>query len=141
MTEKRKMLIVKLSYSQVNLLVNEVRRRYPIEVCGALFGSTTGEEIIIKKIVYMRNTLNSELSFQIDPEEFLTELTRSESEGLTHVGFFHSHPGDVKPSETDLKYMKLWPGSIWLIVSSLNSKIAAYRVLNDELQEAYIKIE
>jgi proteasome lid subunit RPN8/RPN11 len=66
---------------------------------------------------------------------------KAESEGLQHLGFFHSHQLNAKPSAMDLKYMRLWPEKIWLIISALNSKIAAYRVIDDKLHEVYITIE
>lgn len=132
---------VKISREQFDSLIREVQERYPVEVCGALFGLVTGEKIVVKKIAYMRNVLNSEISFQIDPEEFLAELVKSEGEGLSHIGFFHSHPGDEKPSEIDLKYMKLWPESIWLIISSQNFKLAAFRALDDKIWEIQVEIE
>jgi heme/copper-type cytochrome/quinol oxidase subunit 3 len=37
--------------------------------------------------------------------------------------------------------MKLWPETIWLIISSINYEVAAYRMINGDLQEAYIDVE
>ncbi|MEM0011122.1 MAG: Mov34/MPN/PAD-1 family protein, partial [Candidatus Bathyarchaeia archaeon] len=78
--------------------------------------------------------------FEVDPEEFLAEFIKSEREGLQHIGFFHSHPGTTEPSKIDLKFMELWPGTIWLIISSLNRNIAAYRIVNGKLRLVYIRI-
>ena len=139
MVENR--LVLRLRRGQLNSIICEVQRSYPIEACGVLFGSTIGEEILVEKVVNLRNILGSENLFQIDPEEFLAELMKAESEGLQHLGFFHSHQLNVKPSEMDLKYMRLWPEKIWLIASALNSKIAAYRVVDDKLHEVHIIVE
>lgn len=134
-------MFIRLSSDQIALLIEEVKKRYPIEVCGVLFGVIKSEEIHVKKIVPLRNVIESESMFQIDPEDFLRILIASEAEGLQHVGFFHSHPGNVRPSAMDLKYMKLWPESIWLIISSLNYEITAYRIVNEHLCEVLFEIE
>jgi proteasome lid subunit RPN8/RPN11 len=130
-----------MGMNQIRLLIEETRKRYPIEACGALFGELSGGEVRIKKIVIFRNTLESTLRFQIDPEDFLKALFEAEMEGLQHIGFFHSHSASPYPSMVDIKYMKLWPETIWLIISSINYEVAAYRMINGDLQEAYIDIE
>jgi len=55
-------------------------------------------------------------------------LYKAEENGLQLIGFYHSHPAAPRPSPINLDYMKLWPHSIWLIVSSLDYSIAAYLV-------------
>lgn len=134
-------LIVRLSRSQMDWLIKAARKSYPSEICGVLFGSINNDRrILIKKIVILRNVLNSSVAFQIDPEEFLAELMRSEGEGLRHVGFFHSHFGPATPSDIDVKFMKLWPESIWLIISLISYEVAAYRVVDGEVHNVYIEI-
>ncbi|MBS7607497.1 M67 family metallopeptidase [Candidatus Bathyarchaeota archaeon] len=134
-------MIVRLSRNYINLLLEEARRKYPIEACGVLFGSISGDEIRVKEIVPLRNVLKSEAMFQIDPEEFLRVLVEYEGKGLQHIGFFHSHPRYASPSIIDLKYMGLWPESIWIIVSHLESRITAYRIINGRIEEVSISIE
>lgn len=58
-----KKLIVKLSRSQACLLVEEARKMFPVEICGALFGYFSDGEVIIRKILHLRNTLNSHVAF------------------------------------------------------------------------------
>lgn len=135
-----KKLIVKLSRSQVDLLVEEAGKKFPVEICGALFGHFCGEEVIIRKIVRLRNTFNSHVAFRVDPEEFLAELIKAENEGLRHVGFYHSHPGSTESSKMDIKFMRLWPESVWLIISLINYEIAAYRVVDGKVRSVYIEI-
>lgn len=137
---KGKEPIIKLSRSQIDCLVAEAKRRFPIEICGALFGYTIDMENLVKKIVYLRNILSSPTAFQINPEEFLIELINAEKEGLKHIGFFHSHPGPAEPSKADIEFMRLWPESIWLIISLANYDIAAYRAVNDEICRIIIEI-
>ncbi len=134
-------MIIKLNGDQIDLLVKEAQRKHPIEICGALFGDINDKkEARVKRMVLLKNLLNSETRFQINPTEFLEALLNAEREGLQHIGFFHSHPTDIKPSAIDLKYMKLWPEIVWLIISPSNRKIAAYQIINGRLCEVYIKM-
>ena len=100
-------MIILLSKTQVSLLIEEARKKYPIESCGLLFGWITSEEAIVKKIVTTRNILESSTEFQINPEEFIKHISEAEKEGLKLIGFYHSHPAAPKPSMTDIKYMRL----------------------------------
>lgn len=134
-------MIIKISKEGVRLLIERARAEYPIEICGVLFGLIHENEVCVTKIVMLKNILRSENMFQIDPEEFLKEVLKSEEEGLQHIGFFHSHAGDTRPSRLDLKYMGLWPESVWLIISSTSCTIAAYKCLNKNFQEIPIIIE
>lgn len=134
-------MIVRLSRNHIEMMFKEARRRYPVEACGALFGSIGGDEMRIEEVVPLKNVLESETMFQIDPEEFLRVLVEHEGRGLQHIGFFHSHPGHVSPSLIDLKYMGLWPESIWIIVSHSESRIAAYRVVDECPEEVKIITE
>lgn len=132
-------MIIRLSRDQVNWLIEEAGKHW-IETCGAVFGHIHCGEATVKEIVRLRNTLNSPIAFQIDPEEFLRELRRAEDMGLEHIGFFHSHPGPAEPSAIDVKFMRLWPESIWLIVSSTRREVAAYRVVDENVYRVQIEM-
>lgn len=134
-------MIIKLSRDQANLLFRESRRKYPVEACGALFGTVNGKKCYVKKIVLLRNLLDSECRFHVDPTEFLEALLEAEKEGLQHIGFFHSHPSNIRPSAVDLEYMRLWPETVWLIISPLDRKMAAYYVIDGCLSEISIKVK
>ncbi|MEM2456940.1 MAG: M67 family metallopeptidase [Candidatus Bathyarchaeia archaeon] len=134
-------MILRLNKKHVKLLANRAREEHPIEICGALFGLIRENEARVVKVVILKNILRSEIMFQIDPEEFLKAFLDSEEEGLQHIGFFHSHSGDIKPSVRDLKYMTLWPESIWLIVSSTDYRIAAYEFNGKNFHEIPVIIE
>jgi len=133
-------MILLLTNKQVSSLIEETKRKHPIESCGLLFGWITGEKIVVKKIVTTRNVLGSTTEFQINPEEFVKQISEAEREGLQLVGFYHSHPASPKPSIIDVKYMKLWPKSIWLIISSTDYSIEAYKAVNEKLVKVTIKV-
>ena len=115
-------------------------REYPVEACGLLFGDSDSEEAVIRKIVAVKNTLESSSNFRVDPEEFLKSLSEAEKEGMKLVGFFHSHPAAPHPSPTDVRYMRLWPEAVWLIISSINHDMAANQIVNGALRRVKVEI-
>lgn len=125
-------MTILLREEQVSALIEEAKRRHPVESCGILFGHITEHEIFIERIVPTRNVLESPTRFRISPEEFVRHISEAEEEGLKLIGFYHSHPGTPAPSPIDLEYMKLWPQSVWLIVSSVDYSVAAYLVDDGE---------
>jgi proteasome lid subunit RPN8/RPN11 len=122
-------------------LKEEARRVYPIEACAILFGKLSQKEAVVKKVVLAPNELQSTLRFEISPETFAKALAEAEREGLDFIGLFHSHPAPAKPSPIDLKYMKLWGDTIWLILSSTNRSLAAYQMKKAKVKEIAIKTE
>ena len=90
-----------LTEKQISTLIEEARRKHPVEACGLLFGHITEREMFIKRIVPTRNLLESPTRFRISPEEFVRHLFKAEGEGLRLIGFFHSHPADPAPSSID----------------------------------------
>jgi len=133
-------MIVRLSEEQASFLIVIAGERYPEEACGLLFGDLKREEAVAKKITPARNALRSPTDFQIDPEEFLRALVEAEKEDMHHIGFFHSHPASPAPSTTDVRCMGLWPESIWLIISSISHRMAAYQIIGGSLEKLDLKV-
>jgi proteasome lid subunit RPN8/RPN11 len=79
--------------------------------------------------------------FEVDPGKVAAAITEAETEGLDFVGLFHSHPAPATPSSIDLKYMKLWGDILWLILSSIDDKLAAYQLNEGMVKEATIRLE
>jgi len=131
-------LIIRLTGEQIRFLIEETKKKYPLEACGILFGDIKDGEAIVKKIIAADNMLESSTNFQVNPREFLEVLSEAEEEGMQLIGFFHSHPAAPSPSITDIRYMKLWPQNIWLIISSLDYRIEAYQVVADKPQKIII---
>lgn len=131
--------VIKIKKDHVALLMEETKRRYPVEACGLLFGKTNNKEIIIREITLEDNVYESTTRFKIDPEVFYKELLRAENRGLHLVGFFHSHKGVPYPSPTDIKYMSLWPRKIWIIVSSTDYNLHAYQAPNHKFRRIHLR--
>jgi len=119
-------MLVRISEGECERILEECRRNYPFEACGALTGSTTEREFIIDRAIPLRNLRESSHSFEIDAEELWKVITEAEARGKEFLGFFHSHPAPPRPSEEDLKHMALWRGTVWVIVSMEDWTVSAY---------------
>ena len=134
-------MILKLRRRQVYSLEKEARKIFPVEACALLFGETTQEEVVVKRVVVTSNRLQSTVRFEMDSEAFARAFFEAEKEGLELVGLFHSHPAPAAPSPVDVECMKLWGDAIWLIFSSIDGNLAAYQMKNDKIVEVTIKAE
>jgi proteasome lid subunit RPN8/RPN11 len=70
------------------------RETYPEECCGALLGEIAAESARIARVEALPNDRQEERRrrFRISPEEYIRAEQRAEQEGLSLVGFYHSHP-------------------------------------------------
>ncbi len=133
-------MILRLTREQLGLLREESRRCYPVEACALLFGELIRGDAVVKKILLVPNILKSPVEFEVAPEEVIHAFEQAELEGLEFIGFFHSHPAPPKPSGVDIKFMRLWPEDVWLVLSSLNGEFGAFKMIGGETSEITIKL-
>lgn len=114
---------------------------HPVEACAMLFGELSQNEAVVEKVEVAENRLLSTTRFEVDPAKVAAAVTEAEKKGYELIGLFHSHPAPAAPSSVDLKYMRLWGDALWLIMSSTDSKLAAYQLMDDKIKEATIRIE
>ncbi len=102
------LLIPKVIWQQ---MAEQAAEGSPNEVCGILAGK--GKEV---QVIYpVRNILNSQVRFRMDPQEQLKTLLDIEALGLEMQAIYHSHPaGPPNPSETDTQEFA-YPGVLYLI--------------------------
>ena len=134
-------MIMQLQRQHVDLLKEETEKVHPIEACAMLFGKLSQNEAVVKKVAFAANKLQSKVKFEIDPVDAVVAFAAADKEGLEFVGLFHSHPAPAVPSSLDIKYMKLWGDSLWLILSSTDGNLAAYQLIDGEVKQATIRIE
>ncbi len=71
----------------------------PVEACGVLAGD--GEQS--RRVIEITNLLHSPTRYQMSPDELVAAFWKLESDGLSVLAFFHSHPNSAPyPSPTDL---------------------------------------
>ncbi len=111
---------ISLSQQAQHALCTDISQRKKIEACGVLLGSIDDSgNWQVEDICPLRNTFDSPVYFEFDPEELLMA-------DLAHpdkiVGVYHSHPtGFARASDTDRQNMQHvnegehsdW---IWLII-------------------------
>jgi len=134
-------LILQLQRRHVEVLKQETEMVYPVEACAMLFGELSKNEAAVEKVELTQNRLRSSTRFEVDPAKVAVAVTKAEKEGYVFIGLFHSHPAPATPSSVDLKYMRFWGDILWLILSSIDGKLAAYQLIDDKIKEATIRIE
>ena len=91
---------------------------YPRECCGAIVGRAEGASHFVTAAWPLANTWdgNREQRFTIDASTYRSVELRAEYEGVSLLGFYHSHPdAPAQPSQTDL--LQALPNIDYLIVS------------------------
>ncbi len=110
----------------------------PIEVCGLLLGRERGEVVEVVEVMEASNLASSPYLFEVNPEDVYRALKEAEKRGVDLVGIYHSHPAAPNPSSKDQEGMRRWPMT-WLIISSLDGSVKAYRLSEEGLEE--VKVE
>ena len=134
-------MILQLQRFQVELLRQETKKVHPVEACAILFGKLSQNNAVVEKVEVTQNRLRSTTLFEIDPAKVAVAITEAEVEGLEFIGLFHSHPAPATPSSVDLKYMKLWGDTLWLILSSIDGNLLAYQLIDGKVKQATIRIK
>ena len=134
-------MILQLQHYHVELLKQETKNVHPVEACAILFGKLSQNKAFVEKVEVTQNRLRSTTRFQIDPEDVAAIITKAEKEGQEFIGLFHSHAARATPSLIDLKYMRLWGDSLWLIISSTDGTLAAYQLIDGNVEEVTIRIK
>jgi [CysO sulfur-carrier protein]-S-L-cysteine hydrolase len=130
---------VRIKREVFDRLLAEARSNPNMECCGFL----AGKDGIISVILPARNALQSAKAFEIAPQELFALLRRMRSEGLQHLGIYHSHPtAENIPSPTDLE-LAFYPDAAYVIVSpntrSINA-VRAFRIIEARAQELSVEI-
>jgi len=123
---------VYLPRSLADDLIAHAREGRPEEVCGVI--GLDLERVV--RLERARNVAeNRQVRFQIDSRD-LAKVIQIDRDGL-EVGFYHSHPASrAYPSQTDIHFARLWPGTLQLMVSLRydpvpGPELHAYRIEND----------
>jgi len=107
---------MKITDAQLKQIYAHAKETYPHECFGFLVGTFDGTGLVYRAV---RGTnLNTDRAdrFEMDPKEFVQIERQADEDGLTVIGFYHSHPDwPAIPSQTDITWA--WEGSYYLIVS------------------------
>ena len=116
-------------------------RGYPNEICGLLLGKDAEGGRTIRALVPVENSFEADEQyhrFSIDPLQQLKAEKAAEKEGLTLLGYYHSHPDHpARPSEYDRTHVPPWNFYSHVIVAIEKKQPAAMTcwVFNEESEQ------
>jgi proteasome lid subunit RPN8/RPN11 len=96
--------VIRLPLDAFDAIREHGRQAYPEECCGALLGTGRDGAARVTRIERMENSRRSERErrYVIEPLEYARVERRADAEGLSVLGFYHSHPDHpAVPSEYD----------------------------------------
>src|ERR1051326_5302331 len=94
-----------ISKARITELEQFALATFPFEACALLLG----KGLSVQKVIQMRNSDASALTFSIAPQDLLDAYENAARLGYQIMGIFHSHPGPADPSSTDIRYMEINP--------------------------------
>ena len=111
----------------------------PYEVCGILAGR--GDRVT--RSFRARNTEQSPVRYEIDPQDLLRIFRAIDDDDLDHLGIYHSHTHTrAYPSETD-KRLATYPEALYFIVSLMDERapyVKAFYIREGTVTEEPIEI-
>jgi proteasome lid subunit RPN8/RPN11 len=130
---------VRIEQAVFDRLLAEARANPTMECCGLL----GGRNAVISAVLPARNALQSAKAYEIAAEELFSLFRRMRSEGLEHLGIYHSHPkGENSPSPIDLE-RAFYPEAAYLIIcpqSAASRPIRAFRIIEGRARELSLEI-
>jgi [CysO sulfur-carrier protein]-S-L-cysteine hydrolase len=130
--------IILVRASLLDELVAEARRLPGVECCGLL----AGRDGVISVVLPARNLLASATAYEIEPGELFALFRRMRSEGLEHLGIYHSHPrGENAPSLSDVE-RAFYPEAAYFILSPLANAaqpVRAFRIAQGQVRELTLR--
>jgi proteasome lid subunit RPN8/RPN11 len=92
-------------------MVSHARATYPNECCGAMLGSTDGENKLVKVALALENAFQGAQAarYELRPEDLMAADRAARERRMDLIGIYHSHPDcDAYFSKTDLQNSCPW---------------------------------
>ncbi|HEX3743080.1 MAG TPA: M67 family metallopeptidase [Bryobacteraceae bacterium] len=92
-------------------MVAHARETYPNECCGAMLGSTDGEQKVVHAAIRLQNAFEGAQAarYELRPEDLLAADKAARERKMDLIGIYHSHPDcDAYFSKTDLQNSCPW---------------------------------
>ena len=111
----------------------------PYEVCGILAGRGSR----VTHAYRARNTEQSPVRYEIDPQDLLRIFRAIDDADLDHLGIYHSHTHTrAYPSETD-KRLATYPEALYFIVSLVDERapyVKAFTIRDGTVTEETVEL-
>ena len=118
-------LTAKIKKNHLVFLDNWSQKNKPLESCAILVGKRKDNQFDVLEIIPMENDDKSETTFSMNEEKLFGVYKKVESDSLSIVGIYHTHPSRPIPSKTDMTYMKINPVP-WIINSTITHETRCY---------------
>ena len=127
--------MIRLDAESVSAIREHGRAAYPEECCGALLGTAGNGAARITRVERVENSSREEKRrrYVIEPLEYIRVERLADADGLTVLGFYHSHPDHpAVPSEYDREHGLPFFHYVVLAVGPESSgEIASYLLSED----------
>jgi len=144
------MMMIHLSFSQLEDINGQAERAYPNECCGLLAGTTAADgTIIVTRVVASDNVLieadgrGGQDRFEVDAQVRFDLMRALHDTDESIIGHYHSHPDHpAKPSNHDLD-QAFEPELIWLITATVKGRAGrtrAWRLNRDTRKIADVRL-
>jgi proteasome lid subunit RPN8/RPN11 len=93
------------------VMVAHARETYPDECCGAMLGSTDGDQKIVRMSLPLKNAFDGAQAarYELRPEDLLAADKAARERQMDLIGIYHSHPDcGAYFSRTDLQNSCPW---------------------------------
>src|SRR5262245_7659358 len=130
---------VSIELHVLNGIIRHAWDVFPCECCGLL----AGKDNVINEYIRTRNIRESEVAYEIDPEEHIAVRKRLRMRGSSVLGAYHSHPRSAaSPSPRDVAEAHYDKEFSYVIVSLERQPpdVRAYRLEKGVLIEAPFEV-
>jgi proteasome lid subunit RPN8/RPN11 len=103
--------MIRIEAEPWDAMVAHARETYPNECCGAMLGSTDGDQKTVRIAVRLRNAFEGAQAarYELRPEDLLAADKAARERSMDLIGIYHSHPDcDAYFSKTDLQNSCPW---------------------------------
>jgi proteasome lid subunit RPN8/RPN11 len=103
--------MIRIEAKPWDAMVAHARETYPNECCGAMLGSSDGDQKTVRIALRLRNAFEGAQAarYELRPEDLLAADKAARERSMDLIGIYHSHPDcDAYFSKTDLQNSCPW---------------------------------
>jgi len=103
--------MIRIEAEPWDAMVAHARETYPNECCGAMLGSTDGDQKTVRIALRLHNAFEGAQAarYELRPEDLLAADKAARERSMDLIGIYHSHPDcDAYFSKTDLQNSCPW---------------------------------
>jgi proteasome lid subunit RPN8/RPN11 len=131
---------MRIARDMLDEIAAHARDEAPNECCG-MIGARDGHAVTLYRA---RNAEASPLRYVVHPQDQFRIMEEMDERGEELGAIYHSHTGSAAyPSQTDINFAELWPGTVWLIVSLADADapdLKAFLIDGSDVEEVELTV-